>query len=176
MEIFEGEFTSGESLAFRQSQFFPIFTRKFFKWLAPKLPSFFKLERLSKALFLTIPLDTNGIEKTHKSLLARRKELVHHLREKKIDSLLIPGLPPPYFHRTALCMAFGHSANVLPNSYRLPCMTVPVVKISPQDLYQGSEIVDNCDDYWSVMLRSITNYGIGLKVGVQLTGSGLEDG
>ena len=57
MEIFKGEFTSGESLAFRQASFVPIFVRKILFWIVPKLPAFFKLERLSKFLYLALPLD-----------------------------------------------------------------------------------------------------------------------
>ena len=73
-------------------------------------------------------------------------------------------------------MACGHSVNVLANSYRLPCITLPVVTIGEEDMYKGEETVDNYADYYSVMMRSITNEGLGLKVGVSVAGSGLENG
>lgn len=134
--------------------------------MVPKLPASFKLKRASKGVYLFVPLDQKGIEKNHQELQKLRKKYAAHMKRNGFNGILIPGLPPPYFHRTAFNMAFGHGSNVLANAYRLPCMSVPVVTIGELDMYKPGEEVDDWNDYWSVMLRSLVNEGKGLKCGV----------
>ena len=165
---FKYDFVGGESMAMRNYEAVP-------NWLKNTAHFFMQRFGPSPRLRLLSKIVQRGSMEDffdeYEQMQVWANDVQLELRNKKIDAILIPGIPPAYRLGTAHLMSNCHSAHIFPNAARLCAGIVPIGFVREgEDNY-----TDSNKDFLTSLMNKNNSGSVGLPIGVQVAANRNDD-